>query len=388
MGFSARLRTPRQAIRYGAAMDFSLPMLAGEVNPVQQMIIEGLRLLYPELYAMLRDRTGAALASGDSEPLYAAARTAVRGSDMAVEVILDALLAPAHSAVDSPFFHPRYWQRYFEYAVRPDSIGNRDLVALNERSNDPAALAAECVRLSRRNADEFEGVVRDLAVAGDSATRLRWIAALMRASVSLPGIENRRIWQTWVDLIAWLAFGSDAADQPDALALSAVEQVLLEPCAPGLLPMLSDALQVQDERLRERRLAASDFSASPLDMTALGKVITSRIELEARTSLDDMLKQDSVGFSLYAYLGIYASDAFRDWMASALRATPARAVQLIGHFSKDKLEEKLRRQSWIGTAELAAIVHAHFGDPIPLEPRHPIDQIIALRSKHASHFAG
>jgi hypothetical protein len=387
-GFSPRLRTPRQAIRYGAAMDFSLPMLAGEVDPVQQMIIEGLRLLYPELYAMLRDRTGAVLASGDSEPLHAAAKAAVPGSDIAVKAILDALLAPADAATDSPFFHPRYWQRYFEYAVRLDSIGNKDLAALRGSVNDSAALAAECVRLSQRNADEFDGVVRDLAVAAHSATRLRWIAGLMRASVSLPDIGNRRIWQTWVDLIAWLAFGSNAADQPDALAQSDVEQVLQTPCAPGLLPILSDALAVQEELLRERRYAAQDFGGSPLDLTALRKVITDRIEDVAPAFVADMLKQDSVGYSLFAHLGIYASDAFRDWMETALRETPARAIHIVRHFSKGNLEDKLRHQSWIGIAELAAILYTPLGETIPLEPRHPIDQIIALRSKHAAHFAG
>jgi hypothetical protein len=50
-----RLTTPRQAIRYGNALRFALPMMRGEVNVLDQMGIEGLRTLYPELYAAVGD---------------------------------------------------------------------------------------------------------------------------------------------------------------------------------------------------------------------------------------------------------------------------------------------------------------------------------------------
>jgi predicted KAP-like P-loop ATPase len=52
---SRRLSTPRQAIRYGSALEFALPILKDEVNPLQQMVVEGLRILFPELYVDIRD---------------------------------------------------------------------------------------------------------------------------------------------------------------------------------------------------------------------------------------------------------------------------------------------------------------------------------------------
>jgi predicted KAP-like P-loop ATPase len=53
--FSRRLTTPRQAIRYANALDFALPMLRLEANPFEQMLVEGLRILFPELYMIVRD---------------------------------------------------------------------------------------------------------------------------------------------------------------------------------------------------------------------------------------------------------------------------------------------------------------------------------------------
>jgi hypothetical protein len=386
-GFSARLRTPRQAIRYGAAMDFSLPMLAGEVDAVQQMIIEGLRLLYPELYAILRDRTGAALEAGNSGPLFTQVLSAMPGNEDAGRAILDALLDPNRPATDSPFFHRRYWQRYFEYAVRPDGIRNSDLIQLMARFEEPAPLAAECVRLVRRNADEFAGVVRDLAHNVDTTARLRWIATLLHASAGLSDIGEKRIWRTLAKLIAGLALGTDIDDLAQ-LELTDIEQVLTETCAIGMLPILWSALQAQSAFLQRRRYEAHKFDATPFDAAPLEKIITVRIETAAPAFLSSMLVEDSVGFDLFAYLRIYATPSFRSWIASQLRAEPARSVDIVRHLARDKLSQDLQFQRWIETTELAAILHAHFGESLPQEPRHPIDQIVALHGKYSSAFAG
>jgi hypothetical protein len=54
-GLELRLTTPRQAKRYGNALAFALPILKGEVNPVDQMLIEGIRVFYPKLYVAIRE---------------------------------------------------------------------------------------------------------------------------------------------------------------------------------------------------------------------------------------------------------------------------------------------------------------------------------------------
>ena len=52
--FDGDLKTPRKAKLYGNILMFSLPILKGEVNPVDLMLLEGLRAFTPKLYEVLR----------------------------------------------------------------------------------------------------------------------------------------------------------------------------------------------------------------------------------------------------------------------------------------------------------------------------------------------
>lgn len=52
--FLIRLVTPRLAVRYGNTLSFSLPLLKGEVNVVDLLLIEAIRVFYPELYDFVR----------------------------------------------------------------------------------------------------------------------------------------------------------------------------------------------------------------------------------------------------------------------------------------------------------------------------------------------
>lgn len=50
-----QLETPRQAMLYSNILTFSLPILKGEVSPVDLMLIEGLRVFSPEVYELIRN---------------------------------------------------------------------------------------------------------------------------------------------------------------------------------------------------------------------------------------------------------------------------------------------------------------------------------------------
>lgn len=54
-GVSIRLDTPRAAKRYGNGLMFALPMLKGEVNTVDLLLLEALRAFYPTIYDSIRD---------------------------------------------------------------------------------------------------------------------------------------------------------------------------------------------------------------------------------------------------------------------------------------------------------------------------------------------
>lgn len=62
-----RLTTPRQAHLYANALLFALPLVKGEVNISEFMLIEGLRLFHPELHRVLRDNASLLLSTRDQE---------------------------------------------------------------------------------------------------------------------------------------------------------------------------------------------------------------------------------------------------------------------------------------------------------------------------------
>ncbi len=51
-----RLDTPRIAVRYSNTISFSIPLLYGEVNTVDLMLIEALKVFYPEYYKLIKER--------------------------------------------------------------------------------------------------------------------------------------------------------------------------------------------------------------------------------------------------------------------------------------------------------------------------------------------
>lgn len=53
--FLNRITTPRLAKRFGNALTFALPMLAGEVDILDLVFLEAVRTFYPELYQAIRD---------------------------------------------------------------------------------------------------------------------------------------------------------------------------------------------------------------------------------------------------------------------------------------------------------------------------------------------
>ena len=53
-GFEALLKTPRQAMLYSNIIMFSLPILKDEVNVVDLMLIEAIRVFIPELYEVIK----------------------------------------------------------------------------------------------------------------------------------------------------------------------------------------------------------------------------------------------------------------------------------------------------------------------------------------------
>jgi hypothetical protein len=112
------LSTPRQAIRYANALRFALPLLKGEVDPFDQMIVEAMRIFFPVLYAYVRDNL-------DFDQMQLPDLPADE-KNVAEELIKGVLLR-WERAWDKPVSNPRYHDRYFSYAVASSDIADAEL---------------------------------------------------------------------------------------------------------------------------------------------------------------------------------------------------------------------------------------------------------------------
>ena len=65
--FEDYIETPRKARLYTNILSFSLPIMKGEVNPVDYMIIEGVRIFFPNLYRFIKNNKHKFLGNLDSD---------------------------------------------------------------------------------------------------------------------------------------------------------------------------------------------------------------------------------------------------------------------------------------------------------------------------------
>lgn len=111
VGFGVALQTPRQVRLYDNALTFAVPLMLGEVNVYDQMLIEGLRVFYPRVYAHVREHRAFYLKTADSA--FAKAKPdlkAVLSEALAPEVLDTEALAGLAELVSHLF--PRAHQNY------------------------------------------------------------------------------------------------------------------------------------------------------------------------------------------------------------------------------------------------------------------------------------
>lgn len=165
-GVSIRLDTPRAAKRYGNGLMFALPMLNGEVNIVDLLLIEAVRAFYPSIYDIIRvnhdefsgvesDNRG----RGHDGPRAAELlKTGVDGfpprEQEAIKSLLSGLFPRLSSAYGGGGYgsdwlsqwaktkricSPDYCPRYFSYSVPKSDVRDSEMDALIAKaSKEPA----------------------------------------------------------------------------------------------------------------------------------------------------------------------------------------------------------------------------------------------------------
>ena len=86
-GVQLRLTTPRLAKRYVNALTFGIPILKGEVNIVDQMLVEAVRIFYPKLHVAIRTHPDVFLGERQPVPsIYSSASPMGRKSALRREI--------------------------------------------------------------------------------------------------------------------------------------------------------------------------------------------------------------------------------------------------------------------------------------------------------------
>ena len=221
-GIQPLLTTPRAVKRFANAVIFALPLLAGEVNPIDLILLEALRLTLPDLYASVRDNRGVYLNEHGLEAIldkdrgkkerakaFAADLDGLDGARRAAVVALLEQLFPTLEELSRNvsvgdnatewqrarrIASPDYFHRYFQYGVGTSDVADQPFVALFNRldSRDEEAIAGDFAEMMEVSSPEL--VVNklhtlDYLISSTAASKVA--VAFARVADRLPPRQRR-----------------------------------------------------------------------------------------------------------------------------------------------------------------------------------------------------
>ncbi len=300
-GLEIRLGTPRMCKRYGNALSFALPLLKGEVNPVDLMLIEGIRVFYPQVYAVLRDNGEFFHGTGSTDKvkertqaLLATATDALTTREQeCVTSLLKALFPKLSGLLGGPSYEsdwyktwakeqrvcsPDYFARYFTYAVPTGDVSDATILGFlaNLRDRTVAEVVARLADiLDKSNAEKFVQKLREREKTIGEADSALLSKAIVRVGASFPNPEQmfsfRNAWSQAAILVNQLLL--NVADRERRLTLAAE---LLRDAMP--LSFSVECLRWMtsgDKEPEEERTFVKSGE------TELGRIVASRIKQEA-----------------------------------------------------------------------------------------------------------
>lgn len=171
-GLESRVQTPRMVKRYGNALSFSLPILKGEVNTIDLMLIEGLRMFYPTIYDIVRSNPDVFLGSHLISSSYdesakkhgldiinECTRGLTNDEANSVKNLLKVLFPRVQGILSNVTYggewdktwadgqhvaSSKYFDRYFSYSVPEGDISDQEIASLLQKldTQGPTEIAA------------------------------------------------------------------------------------------------------------------------------------------------------------------------------------------------------------------------------------------------------
>jgi predicted KAP-like P-loop ATPase len=302
-GFSPAVITPRIAKRYGNALTFVVPLLLGEVNIVDLLLIEAMRVFFPTLHDFVKTNPDVVLSSpAEQEDKLKTIETVSSGLStikMAHRTGAKRMLLAMFPRLQGVFENTQYghestaewtkakriassdyFARYFSYAVPAGDVSDRDLLRLVRAAE--TGDATEVVRLLDDviSSATAESIVNKLYLSSDevSATAASLLStALVRhaAVFSRQGAFRLSTFTRAAGLVATL-LGRVTIGQK---RLAAAESIIGEAVPLGFAAECFSWMRATKETASSERLFRED------DELRLGRQLARRIAWNANCNL-------------------------------------------------------------------------------------------------------
>jgi hypothetical protein len=323
-GLEPGLDTPRRGKVYVNALAFSLPLTKGEVNPVDLMLIEGIRVFYPNLYAAIRDNEDLFLkvradnAQANEARRQQLSEIVTRGlvgrNEREIGAIrrglLDVLfprisnMGYGHDwdrrwAQEQRICSDQYFKRYFSYGVPPGDIADLEVALFLERlagmtgDEQNAALRA----YAERNA--FPQFIRKLREREDQidAPAARALALLLARNGALPPQERGSLFVTTymqaAILVAHLLKRVPAGQEREQLAQLVIQQA--EPLVFGF--------------------ECIKWMSHSVDRPEADRIVSAECEARIKAMLSDRIQERALQEPLYLTFGQGTHALYWSWNA-------------------------------------------------------------------------
>lgn len=388
-----RVETVRAAKRYVNALQFSLPLLRNEVNTVDLLLVEGIRVFHPRLHAAIVKNRDVLLEGSRNKTReeLEAFKTAFPLSAHAPrrDVHLLQELFPRAQSIFGNTHHQeewdvrwarekriasdRYFHRYFSSGVPAGDIADETVRALlnSAQSNVDHAVSELTALIMDTDADLLVQKLFDVAAKAEGATALQIARVFAKVGAIFPNppvafaefmAPRGRIAVLTSMLLRWVTAPKHTAlaEILKESALSFATQVFrrLQPAetkdeADGLPPALNEA-----------------------EWAELGKALLLRIEEEAKTAwfLGRDHEEGQFYVSLWREFGDH--DELKSYVATEVAKDPQRALDVVRsccssarNFSGETFQEPLRSddyerlRSLVDPARLVEPLTQFFGRP-------------------------
>lgn len=353
-GLEERLSTPRQAKLYSNILTFSLPILKGEVNTVDLMLIEGVRVFYPKLYEVIRRNLSLFLSGSEGygrrneeqkekvKQLISNSLVGLSSNEINSAQDLLKHLFPRLEAVYSNTHYGSDWEgtwatakricsisyanRYFSYTIPLDDVSDQEIQDFIERisgiSFDEAPQAVAQL-VNQRNAEVVISKLRNLTSSIPEGSSRILAKALVASGNLFPNPEtlfSLAPFSRAAMLVGDLVFNISLKEERVSLAIEIV--------------LLAEPLTFSFECLRWFN-RDTDESPEPRgfnsdDIEAIGKELARRINAYAGgpASLINNFKSNVTAL-LYIWSTHGEKEEVKSKLSSWFEANPEGAVQLL-----------------------------------------------------------